>query len=89
MDAGLRCCISTAAVAASRAKVRDAGCKCPVRKVDAEGELKAASDACNALVVPPPLAQVEEWLVADTYVDRLRGLFEPKENVEGKTEGEG
>ncbi|MFS7930489.1 hypothetical protein Hanom_Chr04g00344931 [Helianthus anomalus] len=59
-----------------------------VRKVDAEGELKVASDAYDALVVPT-LAQVEEFLAADTYVDRLRGSVEPKENVEGGTEGEG
>ncbi|MFS7923832.1 hypothetical protein Hanom_Chr03g00265501 [Helianthus anomalus] len=57
--------------------------QCPLRAVDTEADLKAATDAYGALVVPA-LAQVEECLVADDYVDRLRGLFEPKEGAEGK-----
>ncbi|KAJ0770622.1 hypothetical protein HanPI659440_Chr07g0259751 [Helianthus annuus] len=62
--------------------------QCPLREVEAKVELKATTDAYDALVVPA-LAQIEECLAADDYVDRLRGLFEPKESVEGETEGEG
>ncbi|KAJ0802700.1 hypothetical protein HanPI659440_Chr03g0131921 [Helianthus annuus] len=61
--------------------------QCPLPAVDTEAELKAATDAYNALVVPA-LAQVEECLAADDYVDRLRGLFEPKEGAEGENEYE-
>ncbi|KAF5799495.1 hypothetical protein HanXRQr2_Chr07g0305181 [Helianthus annuus] len=50
--------------------------------------MKAASDAYDALVLPA-LAQAEECLVADDYVDRLRALFEPKEGAEGENEDEG
>ncbi|MFS8024910.1 hypothetical protein Hanom_Chr16g01468841 [Helianthus anomalus] len=60
---------------------------CRAREVDTEGELKAASNAYNTLVVPI-LAQVEECLAADDYVDRLRDLFEPEADAEGETEGE-
>ncbi|KAF5768352.1 hypothetical protein HanRHA438_Chr14g0646091 [Helianthus annuus] len=49
---------------------------CPVREVDTEGKLKAASEDYDNLVVPT-LAQVEECFSADDYVDRLRGLFQP------------
>ncbi|MFS8008342.1 hypothetical protein Hanom_Chr14g01271561 [Helianthus anomalus] len=62
--------------------------QCPVREVDTKGELKAVSDAYDNLVVPT-LGHVKECLAADDYVNRLRGLFEPKENVEGETKGEG
>ncbi|KAJ0599175.1 hypothetical protein HanHA300_Chr00c0061g0700241 [Helianthus annuus] len=62
--------------------------QCHVHKVDTKGELEAASQAYNTLVIPI-LAQVEECLAADDYVDRLRHLFELEENAEGETEGEG
>ncbi|KAF5758919.1 hypothetical protein HanXRQr2_Chr16g0735001 [Helianthus annuus] len=58
------------------------------REVDTKGELKAASDAYNTLVIPI-LAQVEECLAADNYVDHLRDLFEPEADAEGETKGEG
>ncbi|MFS7989805.1 hypothetical protein Hanom_Chr11g01051161 [Helianthus anomalus] len=50
--------------------------------------MKAVNDAYDALVVLA-LAQVEECLVADDYVDRLRALFEPKESAEEENEDEG
>ncbi|KAF5813285.1 hypothetical protein HanXRQr2_Chr03g0096491 [Helianthus annuus] len=61
--------------------------QCSLRAVDTEAVMKAAIDAYVALVVPA-LAQVEECLVADDYVDRLRALFEPKEDAEGENEDE-
>ncbi|KAJ0789220.1 hypothetical protein HanPI659440_Chr05g0200991 [Helianthus annuus] len=61
--------------------------QCRAREVDTEGNMKAASDTYNTLVVPI-LAQVEEYLAADVYVDRLRDLFEPEPDAEGETEGE-
>ncbi|MFS7956736.1 hypothetical protein Hanom_Chr07g00658021 [Helianthus anomalus] len=47
-----------------------------------------ATDVYDALVLPA-LAQAEECLAADDYVDRLRSLFEPKEGAEGENEDEG
>ncbi|KAJ0780657.1 hypothetical protein HanPI659440_Chr06g0240191 [Helianthus annuus] len=51
--------------------------QCRAREVDAEGEVKAASQAYNTLFLPI-LAQVEECLAANDYVDRLRDLFKPE-----------
>ncbi|MFS7945111.1 hypothetical protein Hanom_Chr06g00520121 [Helianthus anomalus] len=62
--------------------------QCRAREVDVEGELKAASLAYNTMFLPI-LAQFEECLAADDYVDRLRDLFKPEIDVEGETEGEG
>ncbi|MFS7939286.1 hypothetical protein Hanom_Chr05g00449951 [Helianthus anomalus] len=70
------------AVAVVMAKARDAGyrvgyteCLTHVNVVDTESELKAATDAYDALVVPA-LAQVEECLAADDYVDCLETNIE-------------
>ncbi|KAJ0463643.1 hypothetical protein HanHA300_Chr14g0518001 [Helianthus annuus] len=62
--------------------------QCPVREVDTEGKLKAASEAYDNLVVPT-IAQVEECFSADDYVDRLPGLFQPKEKGKPKAKIKG
>ncbi|KAF5809703.1 hypothetical protein HanXRQr2_Chr04g0160401 [Helianthus annuus] len=54
-----------------------------LRGVDTEATLSAATEAYDGLIVPA-LAQIEECLGADDYVDCLRTLFEPKGNVEGE-----
>ncbi|KAJ0750129.1 hypothetical protein HanLR1_Chr05g0178351 [Helianthus annuus] len=56
--------------------------RCALRGVDTEAALRAATEAYDGLIVPD-LAQIEECLDADDYVDRLQTLFEPKKNVEG------
>ncbi|MFS7999222.1 hypothetical protein Hanom_Chr12g01163501 [Helianthus anomalus] len=71
--------------AMSKKKFTDEQCR--AREIDTKGELKAASDAYNTLIVPI-LAQVEEYLAADDYVDRLRELFEPEADAEWETESE-
>ncbi|MFS7965932.1 hypothetical protein Hanom_Chr09g00767961 [Helianthus anomalus] len=45
--------------------------------------MKVVTDACDGLIVLA-LAQIEECLEADDYVDRLRTMFEPKQSVECK-----
>ncbi|MFS7951590.1 hypothetical protein Hanom_Chr07g00596951 [Helianthus anomalus] len=51
--------------------------RCVLRRVNTEATMKAATDAYDGLIVPA-LAQIEECLGADDYVDRLRTLFELK-----------
>ncbi|KAF5790875.1 hypothetical protein HanXRQr2_Chr09g0388221 [Helianthus annuus] len=52
---------------------------CALRGVDTEAALRAATEAYDGLIIPA-LAQIEECLDADNYVDRLRTLFEPKKD---------
>ncbi|MFS7951592.1 hypothetical protein Hanom_Chr07g00596971 [Helianthus anomalus] len=55
----------------------EAGYKADYIEVNIEAAMKAATDAYDGLIVPA-LAQIEECLGADDYVDRLRTLFELK-----------
>ncbi|KAJ0680933.1 hypothetical protein HanPI659440_Chr16g0630051 [Helianthus annuus] len=56
--------------------------RCALRRIDTEAALSAATEAYDGLIVPA-LAQIEECLDVDDYVNRLCTLFEPKKNVEG------
>ncbi|KAJ0948459.1 hypothetical protein HanRHA438_Chr01g0027461 [Helianthus annuus] len=69
--------------------VREAGFKfiderCDLCGIDTEVAFRAATEAYDWLIVPA-LAQIEECLDADDYVDRLCTFFEPKEDGEGSS----
>ncbi|MFS7906235.1 hypothetical protein Hanom_Chr01g00056931 [Helianthus anomalus] len=58
--------------------------RCALRVVDTEATFRAATKAYDGFIVPA-LAQIEECLDADDYVDRLRTFFEPKKDGEGSS----
>ncbi|KAF5761122.1 hypothetical protein HanXRQr2_Chr16g0761381 [Helianthus annuus] len=68
--------------ALSATKVTDE--RCALRDVDTDATFRAATEAYDGLIVPA-LAQTEECLDADDYVDRPRTLFEPKKDGEGSS----
>ncbi|KAJ0792779.1 hypothetical protein HanOQP8_Chr01g0021811 [Helianthus annuus] len=58
--------------------------RCALCSIDTEAAFRAATEAYDGLIVPA-LAQIEECLDADDYVDRLRTFFEPKEDGVGSS----
>ncbi|KAJ0836960.1 hypothetical protein HanRHA438_Chr16g0772841 [Helianthus annuus] len=58
--------------------------RCALRDVDTDATFRAATEAYDGLIVPA-LAQTEECLDADDYVDRPHTLFEPKKDGEGSS----
>ncbi|MFS8003077.1 hypothetical protein Hanom_Chr13g01209651 [Helianthus anomalus] len=58
--------------------------RCALRVVDPEAAFRAATKAYDGFIIPA-LAQIEECLDADDYVDRLRTCFEPKKDGEGSS----